>query len=457
MREFRGVWVATVQNVDWPSRRGLSAEEQKAELAALLDRAAALRLNAVVFQVRPSSDAIYNSALEPWSEYVTGQMGLNPGYDPLEFATTEAHRRGLELHAWFNPFRVRRLAEKTPAAANHVSVTHPEWVRTYGHYLWLDPGDKAAREWVVQVISDVVQRYDVDGVHLDDYFYPYVENDAQKRPIPFPDDATWLRYQQGGGTLSRADWRRENINDFVQAMYAAVKASKRWVKVGISPFGIWRPGNPPQIKGLDAYSELYADSRKWLTSGWVDYLAPQLYWPIAQAPQSFPALLGWWLSQNETARHIWPGLFTSRVGDRWRPEELVYQVKTTRGLEANGAIHFSMKALVNNPEGVADALAAQVYEEPALAPVSPWLSGGGQLAAPSAAIETGAGGGRTLRWNPGADAHLWIVQIRSKGQWTTMIFPADVLRLAMEPGVERAAVTGIDRVGVAGPTTVLDG
>lgn len=455
LREFRGVWLTTVQNLDWPSRRGLSAPEQKAELLALLDRAVALRLNAIVFQIRPSADAFYDSPLEPWSEYLTGQMGGNPGYDPLAFAVEEAHRRGLELHAWFNPFRVSFLADKTPAALNHLSRTHPEWVREYGSYLWLDPGEKAARDYVIEVITDVVRRYDVDGVHVDDYFYPYVEKDGAGHPIPFPDDKTWTQYQQGGGKLSRADWRRDNINSFVQTLYAAVKAAKTWVKVGISPFGIWRPGNPAQIKGLDAYTELYADSRAWLQNGWVDYLSPQLYWSIENPPQSYPALLAWWQSQNPRGRHLWPGLSVTRVGDLRPPEELVYQIKIARGLGADGNILFRMMSLVKNTAGVADALTAQVYQQQALVPASPWLASGPPPAPVNVSVQKEPDGRRTLQWTGTGARRIWLVQTRVKGDWITVILPAATTSLPLDAGVDRAAVTAVDRGGVASAVTVV--
>ncbi|HEU5397235.1 MAG TPA: family 10 glycosylhydrolase, partial [Verrucomicrobiae bacterium] len=276
--EFRGAWISVVAtNQDWPSKPGLSAQEQKAELVALLDRAVQLHLNAIVFQVRPACDAVYASSIEPWSACLTGIQGNapEPYYDPLAFAVAEAHKRGLELHAWFNPFRAWHFQSKSPVAPNHISRTHPELVRRYGSQLWLDPGDPEVRNYVDRVVLDVVKRYDIDGVQFDDYFYPYPEKDVEGRPLPFPDEATWKRYGLANG-FDLADWRRQNINQFVAKVYHDIKAAKPWVKFGISPFGIWRPENPAPIRGMDAYATLYADSRRWLASGWVDYLAPQL-------------------------------------------------------------------------------------------------------------------------------------------------------------------------------------
>src|SRR5665213_926532 len=308
-REFRGLWVATVNNIDWPSQRGLDSAHQKQELLAILDRAAALHFNVVVLQVRASCDAFYESKIEPWSEYLTGRMGQAPSpfYDPPQFAVAEAHKRGLELHAWFNPYRVRMRDLKTPVAHNHVSVKHPGWVRTYGPFLWLDPAEPSARDYSLKVVMDVVRRYDIDGVHLDDYFYPYPEK-ANDREINFPDDVLWQRYRGQGGKMSQADWRRENVDRFVQTVYQAIKKEKPWVKFGISPFGIWRPYQPPPISGFDAYDKLYCDSRQWLAEGWLDYCAPQLYWPVEQKAQSFPVLLQWWAGQNLRHRTLLAGM-----------------------------------------------------------------------------------------------------------------------------------------------------
>ena len=366
--DFRGVWVATVNNIDWPSRRDLSVEEQKRELIAILDQVSALRLNAVMLQVRPAADALYASSLEPWSEYLTGQMGRPPVplYDPLAFAVTEAHARGLQLHAWFNPFRAHHPSGRSPIDELHISRTHPELVRRYGRYLWLDPGEEAVRRWSEAVILDVVRRYDIDGVHLDDYFYPYPEKDADGDEIEFPDEVPWSRYRAGGGTLTRANWRRDNINRFVRELYAQVKAARPYMQVGISPFGIWRPGSPEQIRGFDAYASIYADSRLWLQQGWVDYLAPQLYWPIGKPQQSFPVLLRWWTAQSTLGRPIWPGLSVSRLASPSRPKgwpaaEIAEQMRiarTTRG--AGGFILFSMRALMEDRGGVDAAVIAEL-------------------------------------------------------------------------------------------------
>lgn len=354
-REFRGVFVATVANIDWPSSPGLTTAQQQAELIRLLDLAAKLRLTAIILQVRPAADVLYRSPTEPWSEFLTGQMGRapQPFYDPLAFAITEAHRRGLELHAWVNPFRASHPKATSPVAASHLSRVRPDWVRTYGRYRWVDPGEPAAVDYTLGVIRDIVRRYDVDGLVLDDYFYPYPEGNAD-----FPDEAT---YRRARTTLSRADWRRENINQFVRRLYADVKQVKPSVRVGISPSGIWRSGVPAGIRGSGSFETVFADSRLWLANGWVDYLAPQLYWPIEAPEQSFPVLLNWWAAQNPRGRDVYVALYTSRVADgtpkAWRADEIARQIAIARQTPGvTGYIHFSMRPLLEDRDGIATRL-----------------------------------------------------------------------------------------------------
>ena len=464
MREFRAAWVATVANIDWPSKKTLTTKEQQAELVAIMDRAVQLHLNAIVFQVRPACDAVYSSRIEPWSEYLTGTMGKapEPFYDPLAFAIAEAHKRGLELHAWFNPFRARLPTATSPIAANHVSKTRPQLVRQYGESLWLDPGEKEVQDYSLSVVMDVVRRYDVDGVHLDDYFYPYKVKNAAGKELDFPDDSSWRRFG-ARGKLSRDDWRRENVNSFVYRLYASIKAAKPWVKFGISPFGIWRTRNPPQINGLDAYATLYADSRKWLANGWVDYLAPQLYWKIGSPDTSFPVLLRWWAEQNPKGRNLYAGMDATKVSRPeslapWPPQEIVDQIRLTRKQRgADGHIHWNATTLMSNR--TLDAiLEKEVYQQPALTPLSPWL---GQ-AQPSKPDLTGAtvkrGAGLQVCWKPGSPGKpwLWLLQTRANGEWTEEILPArNNSRAWPRTQPEIVALRAVDRTGQLSAPSVL--
>jgi uncharacterized lipoprotein YddW (UPF0748 family) len=461
-REFRGVWLASVKNIDWPSRPGLPVAQQKAELTALLDRARQLRLNAVVLQVRPACDALYASALEPWSEYLTGQMGRAPApfYDPLAFAVEEAHQRGLELHAWFNPYRARHAAALSPVAAAHISRARPHLAKAYGKHVWLDPGAREVQEHSLRVVEDVVRRYDIDGVHFDDYFYPYPEKDERGRPLPFPDWGSWRQYQDGGGRLAREDWRRENVNLFIVRVSQSIKALKPWVKFGIAPFGIWRPGHPPQIKGLDAYDSLYADARKWLRDGWVDYLSPQLYWGEERRETSFSALLAWWTKENAQHRHLWPGLDLSRVGGSRAPEEIAQQIRLTREQPGgDGNVLWGARALLENRRGLADVLSQQTYTQPALPPATPWLDqqppGTPQI---SASLSAGREVKMTCRPTGGEPIWLWLLQSRTGGAWTTEILRGSqserVIILPHRP--EAIAVTAIDRCGNASAAATLE-
>ncbi|HVX41467.1 MAG TPA: family 10 glycosylhydrolase, partial [Gemmatimonadaceae bacterium] len=456
MREFRGLWVATVANIDWPSKAGESTWDQQRELLAILDTAAALHFNAIVLQIRPGADAFYASPYEPWSEFLTGRQGRapEPAWDPLAFAVTEAHKRGMELHAWFNPYRAA-YTKDTAEARTHITQTHPELVHAYGHFLWMDPGDPAVRRRAVRAIVDVVKRYDVDGVHIDDYFYPYPENDADGHRIDFPDSATYARYLKRGGTLAKDDWRRQNVHDLVEALFNGVRAAKPWVMVGISPFGIWRPGNPPQIKGFDAYQEIYADSKLWLQKGWLDYLAPQLYWPIQPPEQSFPVLYDWWRSENTKHRHIWPGVATYRVAEQSarhiRAQEIVDEIDSVRARGGDmGLVHFNATALRKNADSL-DAKLFTRYAAPALIPASPWL-GATPPAQPTITLGHDRDTGEpfvTLAPGRGVKTWWWTVRSDSAGVWTTEVLPGSLRRHRLPSSdVTQVIVTGVSRTGI---------
>lgn len=443
-REMRGVWIATVANIDWPSRSNLSADQQKAELMDLLDRAAGAGLNAVMFHVRPAGDAVYASTLEPWASMLSGTQGVDPGYDPLAFAVQQAHLRGLELHAWVNPFRAGNSRDTAKLAATHQFNVRRNLMAVYGAQLWFDPGEPAVHDHAMRVIADIAQRYDVDGIHADDYFYPYQENDATGKLIDFPDSASYAR---SGSTLARADWRRANVDRFVERMYREVHAIKPLVKVGLSPFGIWRPNNPVGVSGLDAFATIYADSRKWLQQGWVDYLAPQLYWAISGA-QSYPALLDWWLAQNSMSRFVWPGLATYRVNDgtasAFSSAEIPNQISATRTRAAgNGHLLYNATTTLKKSGGAVVATLAPLYSTRALVPAFSWLDGT-PPPAPSFGVQ-----GRSVQVTPGAGetARWWVIRYRSGSTWTTRVIFGEQRLIALDVDPERVLLNAVDQAG----------
>ena len=464
-REFRGLWVATVRNMDWPSSPMLSVPEQQEELLALFDRAAELKLNAIVFQVRPEADALYASRYEPWSRFLTGEQGRKPDplWDPLEFAVREAHRRGLELHAWFNPYRAADN-RNTQTTATHVTKRRPDLIVPYLQYLWMDPGIPEVRQRMIRTVVDVVKRYDIDAVHIDDYFYPYPEIRNGQR-VEFGDTKSFAAYKRRGGALNRADWRRNNVNTLIREFYAAVKAEKAWVKVGVSPFGIWRPGYPAgTTAGLDSFEELFADSRKWLDEGWLDYIAPQLYWPVRPPEQSYPVLLQWWTQENTKGRHVWPGLALYKLpiaGPRKMfPADIVDQIQRTReNPGATGHIHFNAAVLMQNVAGIADTLAA-VYAEPALVPASPWLDKSAPSRPIASAARDTAASNIDVRFAPHLREQVkwWVVQSRVNDEWVMAIVPGAERRhiLTGDVGaVNLIAVTAVDRNGNASIPAVV--
>ncbi len=478
-REWRAAWVASVANIDWPRPSSTDGAALLAQADAILDRAAALRLNALILQVRPAADAVYPSRLEPWSEVLTGTAGRPPGggVDPLAHWVEGAHRRGLALHAWFNPYRARHASMRSGPVATHLSRTRPDLVKTYGDQRWLDPGEPDAAAHSLAVIADVLRRYDIDGVHVDDYFYPYPVTDADGRDRPFPDEPAWRRYRREGGRLGREDWRRDNVDRFVEALYRQTRAAKPWVQVGISPFGIGQPARrPPGIEGFSQYDKLYADVERWLAEGWLDYLAPQLYWRIDRPAQAFEVLRDYWLAQNPRGRHVWPGLFTDRVRqarDPWPADEVLAQVTALRRRGVDGHAHFSMTVLMGEAAGLSPALRDGPYAEPALPPPTPWLGEAGPAKAPGA---TPLPGGWRLEWppspvaaglpmpaasapvpsaeDPAAELRQWAVWRRLDGRWRFSVQPAAERTLDAQ-GAERCVVSAVDRLGREGPRRML--
>ncbi len=442
-REFRGAWSACVYHIDWPSRKGLGAKTQQAELRRILDKMASMKMNALIFQVRPNADAVYASRYEPWSHWVSGQMGRSPGYDPLSYCIQQAHARGIEVHAWFNPFRA--LPNKQMAtSSHHVTRTNRSVIRDFKSYQWMDPSSRFTQQRALSVIMDVVKRYDVDGVHIDDYFYPYPDvNKAGRALQVFPDGKSPAQ-------------RRAAVDGFVKQMYSSVKGAKPWVRVGISPFGIWRPGVPSGTTArIDAYHHLAADSRKWLSQGWCDYLSPQLYWRI-HSEQSFSRLLTWWRAQGR--RPVWPGIAASRIRsteDPGRPaSEIVNQTKLTRSIGRNyvGHVFWSIKSLMQNRGGVNSALTKAVYQQPALVPPMPWIN---KTPPQSPSVRASAGrAGVTVTWSKVPGCSKYAVQARYGNQW--ILNSVNIGSSTLVKGVPDAiAVSAVNRYGTTSAPAVL--
>ena len=462
-REFRAAWIATVHNIDWPSKYTLTPSQQRAELTGLLDLAAETGLNAVVLQVRTECDALYRSNIEPWSFFLTGQMGRAPsdGYDPLSFAVEEAHKRGIELHAWFNPFR-SSATERSSKSSKHISRTHPSLMLKAGSMKWGNPASDFVRKRAIDVMVDVTKRYDIDAVHIDDYFYPYPKTVNGKVYDQFDDSAAYRSYRAKGGRLELRDWRRSNIDGFMKDLYSAIKSTKASVEFGVSPFGIWRPGYPSTVKaGLDAYDHICADSRKWLQNGWLDYFSPQLYWRISPSDQSFTDLYNWWAGENTKRRHLWPGTASNRImssEDKGRPaSEAIRQIEVTRkspSPEGPGHIHWSIKAIKEDRGGVRAKLRS-AYAETAIPPASPWL--GSSQPSPVYVSPVEENGGLALSFKPAADARWRVIQVREGGKWKTLrLMRASELTYRLDKAPSGIAFRHVSATGVLSVPTVLE-
>ena len=407
--DFRAFWLSVVSNIDWPSAPGLSAEEQQSELIAWLDLAQSQQHNAVILQVRPTADALWPSRYEPWSAWLTGTQGEDPGYDPLGFAVAEAHRRGLELHAWFNPYRVAMTEDPSTLSASHPARRHPEWVIPYGGKLYYNPGDPTVRRFVEDAIMDAVSRYDIDGVHFDDYFYPYpVEGES------FDDAASFNQY---GGGRTLADWRRSNITTFVTELSRRIKAAKPLVQFGISPFAIWRnqatdPAGSASTAGVQTYDDLYADTRAWVQQALIDYIVPQVYWSIGFTAADYAAVTRWW-AQTVNGRnvHLYIGQATYKVDantdPNWSdPQELSSHLQfNTSYPQVQGNIYFSAVSVRTNALDATGLLNAKWYSRPALVPSSPWLK-----RRPPSAVRSLRSRSGQLEWTAGSrDTRLYAI------------------------------------------------
>ncbi|MER6954585.1 family 10 glycosylhydrolase [Streptomyces sp. NPDC000618] len=371
--EMRGMWLATVGNRDWPSRSDLSAAAQRAELIGWLDLAVSKRLNTVIFQVRPTADALWPSPYEPWSQVLTGVQGRSPGWDPLGTAVAEAHARGLQLHAWFNPYRVATHDDPTKLIASHPARVHPDWVVSFGGKLYYNPGLPEVRAFVQDAILDAVQKYPVDAVHFDDYFYPY--------PVAgqtFDDEAAYDAH--GGAFPNRAAWRRDNIDKLVLETAARIKATRPGTQFGISPFGVWRNASTDSkgsdTKALQSYDDIHADTRKWVREGWLDYIVPQLYWNIGLSAADYAKLVPWWAGVAKGSRtRLYIGEALYRAGDpaqsaAWQdPAELTDHLDLAAAHpEVRGHVYFAAKDVRTDRIGAMAQVIADHYPQPAEPP-----------------------------------------------------------------------------------------
>ncbi|HET6256349.1 MAG TPA: family 10 glycosylhydrolase [Puia sp.] len=378
--EFRAVWVASVENIDWPSKKGLPVDSQKAEFIRLLDMHQRNGLNAVVVQIRPAADAFYPSPYEPWSEWLTGIQGQPPSpyYDPLAFMIDETHKRGMEFHAWCNPYRAVHTIGKSSVAPDHITRQHPNWFVRFEKTLYFDPGNKEVQDYVTNIIRDIVRRYDIDALHFDDYFYPYDIVEGGPPGKDFPDNRTYVLY---GGGLSKADWRRANVDSVIVRISKVIKAEKPHCKFGISPFAIWRnidkdPEGSDTHAGVTDYDNLYANILLWLRNGWIDYVVPQVYFEFSHPHAPYAVLVDWW-ARHSYGRQCYIGLAPFLAGTRpaWRDStQLTRQIRVLRTYPTiQGAVFFSSRSFDTNPNGWCDSLHDNYYSYPALIPPMPWI------------------------------------------------------------------------------------
>lgn len=480
-RELRGVWVATMANIDWPSSVGMSVAQQKAELLRILDAHQRAGINAVFFQVRPSADAFYSKSDEPWSRFLNGKPGAapSPAYDPLELIIQETHNRGMELHAWFNPYRATTTLSDVHVTANHVTKRHPEWFFTYGAKKLFNPGIPAVRDYIVDVIMNVVRNYDIDGVHFDDYFYPYPE-----KGLAIPDGAT---FRQFGKRFSRIDeWRRNNVDILIESLNERIHKEKKYIKFGISPFGIWQNKNQhpegSESAGLSGYSQLYADAKAWLDNRWIDYINPQIYFPFYNRAAPFEKLTDWW-GNVANGRHVYIGHAAYRVGSNtagWKDKnQLPNQIRYSRtSPPIFGSVYFSSKSLVNNLGGFRDSLQYNLYRFKALPPTMPWLDDVAPNAPRDLYCRALGSGDVSLRWQepmPAPDGEIaygYVVYRFNEGEEINLENPQNILEIIYDAkrnyftdfSVRRNSrytyiVTALDRMknesGPSAPQTII--
>ncbi len=413
-RQFRGMWVASVGNMDWPTATGLSQSQQKKQFADVLSVAQGLHLNAIISQVRPSADTFWPSKLEPWSAYLTGIQGRSPGYDPLAYQIAETHKRGMEFHAWINPFRVSTQGSLSKLASSHPARKHPDWVFSYNGQLYYNPGIPDVRKHVSAVVMDIVSRYDIDAIHFDDYFYPYPV-DGKKI-----DDATaFKKFGKSAGSVHT--WRRKNISDFVKSMSQQIHAKKSWVKFGISPFGIWRnrssDSRGSNTSGNESYSANYADTRAWVKNNWIDYIAPQLYWADGNKRADYLTLAKWWadvVKGTKVSLYIGQAVYKVTDGELGAGEIAKHLAEDAKISQISGEILFSFSDVKRNPKGSIAKLRSGAFALPALVPVNRARGGRAPAAPTGVSVKTSSKDVR-IRWNGGSATTFAIWRVKGRG------------------------------------------
>ena len=437
---MRAVWIATVNNIDWPSSPSLSVNDQKKEMTGLLDVFREYNMNTVIFQIRPAADAFYPSDLEPWSQWLTGVQGKAPDplYDPLEFTISECRKRGLDIHVWLNPYRAVTDTANV-VSDTHITKVHPDWFLTYGKTVYFDPGLPQTRDYVCSVVSDIVRRYDIDGVHMDDYFYPY--RIAGKE---FPDDSTFFRYPNGFGPGDKENWRRENVNLIIRQLRDSIKSIKPWVEFDISPFGVWRNIDRDSLgsqtkAGQTNYDDLYADILLWQKEGWIDYIVPQIYWHIGFKVADYEVLSQWW-SRNAWGCRVYVGHAPYRIDRKasakeWHSsKQIIKQVEMNRTIPSiSGSVYFSARVLPKNPLRLQERLTRKLYRYPALPPtnnrIAPVIP-----AQPVGPVITVTSDSVYFNWKKGDNTKKFVIYRLEKNKPVSLEDPANIFRVTSETG-----------------------
>jgi uncharacterized lipoprotein YddW (UPF0748 family) len=440
---MRAIWIATVENIDWPSSRNLSVEDQKREMIELLDLTLQYNMNTIVLQIRPTTDALYNSPIEPWSMWLTGEQGKapDPFYDPLEFTINECRKRGLDVHVWLNPYRAVRDTTKHVTSPDHITNTHPEWFVTYGTTKYFDPALPQTRNYISTVVADIVRRYDIDAIHMDDYFYPYrIAN------VDFPDNISFASYSRGFEANRREDWRRENVDLVIKQLQDSIKSVKPWVEFGISPFGVWRNADKDPLgsktrAGQTNYDDLYADILKWQKEGWIDYVVPQLYWHIGFTVADYTVLAQWW-SDNAFGTQLYIGQAPYRISpeakeESWRTsKEIVKQVEVNRAYHnIQGSMYFSAKFMRSNPLNIKEELLSSIYQYPALVPTNNRI----KPILPDTPYNTFFQTKKrsiTLTWDKGSDTKSFVIYRFNKKEGVDLEDPSRIIMVTSDTYLE---------------------